>query len=60
MKKETEGDRIRKAYAIAGTRSQKMMSFRCDLDIIEWLNSQPNKGRYINELVRLDMIKKKK
>jgi hypothetical protein len=32
-----------------------MMSFRIDNDVLEWLNAQPNKGRYINNLIRGDM-----
>lgn len=52
-KKEDEG-RVRKAYAAAGSRSQKPMSFRLDNDNAEWVNQQPNKGRYINELIKAD------
>ena len=44
----------RKAYAPDGQKSQKMMAFRVDNDLLDWLNSQPNKGRYINELIRTD------
>lgn len=39
----------------ANVRTQKMMSFRLDNDLAEWLNAQPNKGRYINLLIRKDM-----
>lgn len=35
-----------------GERTQKLFSFRLDLDLIEYLDSQPNKGRFINELIR--------
>lgn len=45
----------RKAYAPDGQKSQKMMAFRVDNDLLDWLNSQPNKGRYINDLIRADM-----
>ena len=37
-----------------GYVTQKMMSFRLDNDNILWLDSLPNKGRYINELIRID------
>ena len=55
MKKEKEEKaRVRKAYAARGETSQKMVTFRCDLDNIEWLNSKANKGRYINDLIAKD------
>lgn len=34
--------------------TQRMMSFRLDNDNAFWLDTQPNKGRYINWLIRLD------
>lgn len=54
MRQKTEKEakeRIRKEYVHAGGRSQKMLSFRLDLENIEYLNSKPNKGRFINELI---------
>lgn len=58
MKKEDEiKERVRREYAKRGERNQKMMSFRVDLDNIEWLESRENKGRYINELIAADRIK---
>lgn len=51
---QKEATRVRKAYAKNGERSQKMMAFRCDNDLLDWLTSQPNKGRYINDLIRAD------
>lgn len=57
MKKTEEQQRTRKEYARKGTRSQKMVSFRCDNDNVEWLESQPNKGRYINDLIADDRKK---
>ena len=54
MKKDERGESVRKAYAPKGERSQKMMSFRVDLDNIDWLEAQPNKGRYINDLIAAD------
>lgn len=49
--------RIRRPYAADGTRSQKMMSFRVDNENIQWLDSQVNKGRYINNLIAEDRRK---
>lgn len=51
-KKIDENDRVRKAYAARGEREQKMVNFRCDLENIEKLKRQPNKGRYINDAIR--------
>ena len=50
-------ERIRKAYAPKGERSQKMVTFRADLDNIEWLERQPTNGRYINNLIAADKDK---
>lgn len=41
----------RKAYTARGEQSQRMMSFRLDLENIEYLKTKPNKGRFINELI---------
>lgn len=35
-----------------GERTQKMMSFKIDLDLVESLNTVRNKGRLINNLLR--------
>ena len=54
MKQEQEQEpkkQERRVYAEKGTRSQKMMTFRIDLENIEFLDKQMNKGRYINELI---------
>ena len=40
-----------------GTRTQKMVSFRADNESAEYLESKQNKGRYLNELVRTDMMR---
>lgn len=48
---EQEKERTRREYASKGTRSQKMMAFRLDLENIEYLNTKVNKGRFINELI---------
>lgn len=53
MKKQ-ESERIRKTYAPKGERSQKMMSFRVDNEVADWLSQQHNKGRYINQLILAD------
>lgn len=59
MKKEKEEkERIKRAYAERGQRSQKMFNFRLDLENLEWLNQQQNKGRYINELISKDRLGK--
>lgn len=50
MEKETK-ERLRKAYK-RGTITQKMMSFKIDLDIVERLQQEQNKGRLINNLLR--------
>lgn len=52
--KQTPNHQPRKRYAKRGTPSQKMVSLRIDLDNIEWLDRQTNKGRYINELIAAD------
>lgn len=51
---EKTGGRLRKEYAPKGQRSQKMITFRLDLENIDWLEQQQNKGRYINELIAAD------
>lgn len=50
--KNEEKKQQRKKYAAAGERGQKMVSFRLDNDLAEWLDSKPNKGRYLNNLIR--------
>lgn len=51
-KKVNEDERQRKAYAARGTRTQKHVSFRIDLDNLEKVSRQSNKGRYINDAIR--------
>lgn len=48
---EAQKERQRKAYSKDGS-AQKMMSFRCDLDVAEMLQQVANKGRLINDLIR--------
>lgn len=43
---------IKKAFVRSVGRTQKMVSFRLDNDLIERLNQEPNKGRLINNLLR--------
>lgn len=43
-------ERIRKEWK-RGVQTQKMMSFRIDNDNAQWLESKPNKGRTINNLI---------
>lgn len=53
MKKEL----IKKGDNRTGRITQKMMSFRLDNDLEEYLGKQVNKGRYINNLIREDRDK---
>lgn len=54
MKENKEKEYVRKQYAPKGERSQKMVNFRCDYENVLWLENQPNKGRYINNLIEKD------
>lgn len=61
MEKKTDiekKERVRKNYAPRGSRTQKMMNFRVDLENWEWLQKMPNKGRYINDLILAARTKK--
>lgn len=49
MKEKKE--RTRKEYAKGGS-AQKMMTFRLDNELADWLQTIANKGRLINELLR--------
>lgn len=51
-KKRASTATIRKTFE-KGVRTQKMMTFRLDSDLEEKLNQEPNKGRLINELLRV-------
>lgn len=50
---------LRKEGKQRGVTTQKMMSFRVDNDLVEWLDSQPNKGRLINQLLSKEKIRQK-
>lgn len=49
---QNENKQERKAYAKRGQRSQKMVTFRLDNDLIESLEKCKNKGRFINDAIR--------
>lgn len=49
--KEEKKERQRKVFK-HGTTTQKLMSFRCDLDVMELLEKVSNKGRTINNAIR--------
>ena len=55
---EEKKERSRRKYAKRGETSQKMMSFRLDQENEFWLSSFPNKGRYINNLIRADRLRR--
>lgn len=50
-------ERVRKAYSPRGQRGQKMLNFRCDLENWEYLQTVPNRGRYLNNLIHADRQK---
>lgn len=56
MKQKEETQRTRREYAANGERNQTMMSFRLDKELSDWLSQQGNKGRYINNLIKADMM----
>lgn len=49
-----EKELLRKGGNTRGVITQKMVSFKLDNDNLEWLQKQPNKGRYINSLIERD------
>lgn len=49
--RQQQKPRTRKAWK-HGERTQKMMSFRLDADLVAYLSAWANKGRLINELLR--------
>lgn len=55
---EEKTERTRRKYAKRGETSQKMMSFRLDHENEYWLSTFPNKGRYINNLIRADRLRR--
>lgn len=55
---EEKTERTRRKYAKRGETNQKMMSFRLDQENEFWLSSFSNKGRYINNLIRADRLRR--
>ena len=55
---EEKKERTRRKYAKRGETSQKMLSFRLDNENAFWLSNMPNKGRYINNLIRADRLRR--
>ena len=53
-KKVEDGERVRKAYAPRGQRSQVRVTFLLDTENVEHFNKQTNKSRYLNRLVAND------
>ena len=56
MKEEKKQER--KSGRVNGNVTQKVFSFRLDVEHFAWLEMQPNKGRYINELIAKDRFGK--
>lgn len=40
-------------------RTQKRIGVAIDSELEDWMNTKPNKNRYINELIRQDMTRHK-
>ena len=55
---EEKKERLKRRFAPKGERSQKMVSFRLDNENAFWLSTMPNKGRYINNLIRADRLRR--
>lgn len=51
-------EKTRKGGNTKGVITQKMVTFRCDVENVEWLELQVNKGRYINQLIESDRLRK--
>lgn len=60
MKVENQIEKVhRKKGRVKGQITQVMTSFRVDVDVADYLKSKPNRGRFLNELIRDDMMKNK-
>lgn len=60
MKTEKEIKKVeRKKGRVNGQVTQIMTSFRVDADVVDYLKSKPNRGRFLNELIRTDMLNSK-
>lgn len=55
---EEQKERTRRKYAKRGEKSQKLVAFRLDLENEFWLSTFPNKGRYLNNLIRADRLRR--
>lgn len=55
---DEQKERTRRRYAKRGEKSQKLVAFRLDLENEFWLSTMPNKGRYINNLIRADRLRR--
>lgn len=49
---KTEKVRLRKTGITRGVRTQKLTTFRLDADLVEYLETKENKGRFINDCIR--------
>lgn len=58
-KKLEENERIRKEYAPRGQRGQKRFTLLIDNENVEWLYSQGNMGRYVNQLIKDDQQRRR-
>lgn len=54
---QIQNERMKKENIKHGVRTQQMFNFRLDNDLADWLKLQPNRGRYLNNLIREDMEK---
>lgn len=60
MKTEKTIEKVeRKKGRVNGKVTQIMTSFRVDSDVVDYLKSKPNRGRFLNELIRIDMFNSK-
>lgn len=50
-KRVDDSERLRKAKAPKGTRTQVRVTFLLDEEHADFLNQQPNKGRFLNNLI---------
>lgn len=50
--KSTEKARLRKTGITRGVRTQKLTTFRLDADLVDYLGTKENKGRFINDCIR--------
>ena len=58
MNMNVEQKQERKSGRERGKVTQKVFSFRIDVEHLPWLEMQANKGRYINDLIARDRLGK--